>query len=503
MKKLFVYISCLFSFGLIHAQDLTDALRYSSGETQGTARFKALSGAFGALGGDISGVSINPAGAAIFNRSHGAISANNNTVSKDAEFGGLMNNQTVNNFDLHQLGAAFVFRNNNNNSPWKKFVVSLFYEQLQDYNARFFAAGTTNNSISSYFLQNANGLNLGNISALPGETATQAYADIGSSYGYRHQQAFLGYDSYILEPVSNDDDNTAYSSNIASGSFDQGYNYLTQGYNGKFSANIALQYSESIYLGLNINSHFIDFRKSTYLIEENTNAGSTINRVRFENELYTTGEGFSLQLGSIVKLSNNIRVGLSYATPTWLTLREETTQYLSTFDNAANENYVVNPSIVNVFPEYKLRTPAKLTGSLAYIVGKSGLISFDYSRKNYGNTRFNTGDNPLDNELNSDISNNFKAANSYKIGAELRHKKFSFRGGYRLEESSYKNTATVGDLNGFSLGLGYNFGNSKLDLAYENTEQKRTQQLYQSGTLDAASLNNKNSIVTLTLSLDL
>ena len=86
---------------------------------------------------------------------------------------------------------------------------------------------------------------------------------------------------------------------------------------------------------------------------------------------------------------------------------------------------------------------------------------------------------------------------------ELRHKKFSFRGGYRLEESPYKNTATVGDLNGFSLGLGYNFGNSKLDLAYENTEQKRTQQLYQSGTLDAASLNNKNSIVTLTLSLDL
>ena len=78
-----------------------------------------------------------------------------------------MNNQTVNNFDLHQLGAAFVFKNNNNNSPWKKFVVSLFYEQLQDYNARFFAAGTTNNSISSYFVQNANGLNLGNISSLP------------------------------------------------------------------------------------------------------------------------------------------------------------------------------------------------------------------------------------------------------------------------------------------------------------------------------------------------
>ncbi len=73
--------------------------------------------------------------------------------------------RTNNNFDLHQIGAAFVFENNN--SMWNKFVVSLFYEQLQDYNARFFAAGSTNNSIASYFLENANGLNLENISAFP------------------------------------------------------------------------------------------------------------------------------------------------------------------------------------------------------------------------------------------------------------------------------------------------------------------------------------------------
>jgi len=53
------------------------------------------------------------------------------------------------------------------------------------------------------------------------------------------------------------------------------------------------------------------------------------------------------------------------------------------------------------------------------------------------------------------------------------------------------------------LGLGYSFGNSKVDLAYENIKQKTMQQLYQNGSLDAASINNKNSIVTLTLSLDL
>jgi len=264
-----------------------------------------------------------------------------------------------------------------------------------------------------------------------------------------------------------------------------------------------MQYNKSISLGLNINSHFIDFRKSTYLFEENTNDGSTINEVNFENELYTTGEGFSLQLGTIVKLTDDIRIGLSYATPTWLTLREETTQYLSTFDDEASQGYLVNPSIVNIFPEYNLKTPGKFIGSIAYILGKSGLISFDYSRKNYANTSFDTNDNSLDNALNNDINDTFRAAKSYKIGAELRQKNFSFRGGYRFEESPYKDTSIAGDLKGFSLGLGYSFGNSKVDLAYENIKQKTLQQLYQSGSLDAASINNKNSIVTLTLSLDL
>ena len=260
MKRIFVTIFCFIAFQTINAQYVSDGLRYSSGETQGTARFKAMGGAFGALGGDISAISINPAGAAIFNRSHGALSASNNNISKDAAYGGGTANRTENNFDLHQIGAAFVFKNNNTKSLWNKFVVSLFYEQLQDYNTRFFAAGTTNNSISSYFLQNANGLKLGDIRLLSGETVTQAYADIGASYGYQHQQAFLGYEGGILEPGDdNDDNNTAYTSNIAAGNFNQEFDYESSGHNGKFSANIAFQYNESISLGLNLNSHFLEF----------------------------------------------------------------------------------------------------------------------------------------------------------------------------------------------------------------------------------------------------
>ena len=35
----------------VYAQDISDILKYSQNDIQGTARFRALSGAFGALGG--------------------------------------------------------------------------------------------------------------------------------------------------------------------------------------------------------------------------------------------------------------------------------------------------------------------------------------------------------------------------------------------------------------------------------------------------------------------
>ena len=48
-------------------QDL--AVLFSKDNNAGTARFTAMSGAFGALGGDLSAIKINPAGASVFKNS--------------------------------------------------------------------------------------------------------------------------------------------------------------------------------------------------------------------------------------------------------------------------------------------------------------------------------------------------------------------------------------------------------------------------------------------------
>ena len=293
MKKFIILFIGLISMSVTNAQNISDALRYSEDEIQGTARFRALSGAFGALGGDMSAVSINPAGSAIFTSSHASISLTTSDKNNDVSYFNGYDSSSNSDIDLNQVGIAIVLRNKSQNSNWNKIVFGFAYDRANNFEDDWFAFGTNTNSIDSFFLNNAQGLRLDEISAFPDESYSDAYYDIGETFGYQNQQAFLGYESYILEPENDTDENTVYSSNIAAGNFNQEYSYAANGYNGKFSFNFATQYQENLSLGINLNSHFIDYERSTYFFEENSNPGSLVNEVGFENNLSTVGTGFS------------------------------------------------------------------------------------------------------------------------------------------------------------------------------------------------------------------
>ena len=263
-----------------------------------------------------------------------------------------------------------------------------------------------------------------------------------------------------------DPENTEYFSLIAPGTFDQEYSYAATGLNGKLSFNLGTQYKDFLYLGLNLNSHFINYENVTEFNEFNDNEGSETNEVYFGNSLRTNGDGFSFQLGAIAKLNENLRVGATYDSPTWYTMREETTQYLDT-NNNFDDFISISPQVINVYPEYRLRIPSKLNGSIAYLFGKQGLVSFDYSWKDYSNIEYSSSFNIGYTDLNDSISDEMKAASTYRLGGEYRISNFSLRAGYRFEETPFKDSF-VGDLTGYSAGLGYSFGNFNVDLAYSN-----------------------------------
>jgi hypothetical protein len=491
------------------SQNISDALNYTNNNIDGSARFSAMGGAFGALGGEISSISLNPAGSAIFNNSYLSLSFASDKKTNDVSLLNAYNTQDKSNLTMNQIGGVFVFNNIGAAKKWKKIVVGLSYDQTNNNFNEFFVRDFTNsNSIDSFFLANAQGLRLDQISAFENESITDAYVDIGNTFGYPHQQAFLGYESFIIEPDSFEDDNTSYTSNVTPGTFNQTYYSISRGYNGKFTANIGAQYSEKLYLGINLNGHFVDYDNYNILEESNTNGQSgnlyTVTDVNFENRLSAFGGGFSFQLGTIAKLNDWLRLGVTYDSPVWYSIKEETRQYLATrfVDQSDEETTVVlDPNAINVFDEYTIQTPSKITGSLAIIINKLGLISFDYSRKDYSKMEFRTSDGFEDSfsDLNWAIYNNLTVANSYKIGAEIRSNSMSYRAGYRIDGSPYRNTDYYSDRKGFSLGVGYKFKSNSIDLSFEKYNKQYNHQLYDAGLTNQAAVDNNNTIIKLSI----
>ena len=500
MKKLYFTVVALLAMTLSQAQDITDAVRYSTDQLTGTARFRAMSGAFGALGGDLSAISINPAGSAVFLSSAATVTLSYNDRKNSTEyFNGVTSNS---NSDVYfdQAGAVLVFNSLKDENAWRKFSLGVNYSQNNSFDDNYLAQGSSSKSIDSYFLAYANGVPLNLLETIEGENVTDLYLYLGEAEGYGAQQAFLGYQGFILNPLTDDPNNTGYTSSIAPGSFDQQYSYAATGLNGKFAFNFATKYQDFLHLGINLNAHFMNYDRATRLVERNSNLGSTTNDVIFANNLSTTGNGFSLQLGSIANVTDNIRVGLTYDSPTWYLITEQTTQRIETFSAEFSDRVFVDPNVVNAYPDYKLKTPSKLTGSVAFLFGDTGLISFDYSYKDFSNTEFRPADDLEFSFQNSLISDNLKAASTYRVGGEYRIKEWSLRGGYRFEESPYKDEFIMGDLNGYSVGVGYDFGAIKADLSYDNSSRTDNPQLYQVGLTNSAEINRDFSSVVLSLS---
>ncbi len=504
MKKIFALIIASLAITSIEAQDINDALRYAQTDLGGTARFRAMSGAFGALGGDFSSININPAGSAIFaNNQVGFTLSNYNTTNNSSYFGNNTSDKR-NSFDLNQAGGVFVFNNYNKRSDWKKFAFTLNYDNAKNLDNSTFSAGTNpNNSVANYFLGYANGVSLGTLNNY----------NFGDLY-YNEQQAYLGYNSYIIDPLANTDNNTGYKSNVApGGNYYQENRTQTTGYNSKLAFNFSGQYTDKWFFGLNLNSHFVDYRQSSSFYESNSNpknaTGSTVDVIQFNNDLYTYGSGFSFNLGTIFKPVKEVRLGLAYESPTWYRLTDELSQRVttsgyglnSTQDNTQYSGVTTDPNTTMVFQPYKLQTPGKVTGSFAYLFGKRGLLSLDYAIKDYSGTTYSPA-NDFSN-TNAIMSSTLTKSSEVRIGGEYKIRKVSLRGGYRWEQSPYKDGKTISDLTGYSGGLGFNFGATKLDLAYSYAKRDYDQQFFSQGLTDAARIKSVNNNVSLTLLFEL
>lgn len=436
-------------------QDL--GILFSKDNNNGSARFNSMSGAFGALGGDVSSINVNPAGLSVFNNSMFSGSLNSRNTDITSNYYGNTKTTQDQFINLSHAGAVLVF-DSAYSDDWSKFAIGFNYRIAQDFNNNFLAEGNSNiATFTEYPLDN-------NTTPL--------------EYNIADEQRF----------------NNTYSGEIS-----------------ELSVGFSSVHQNKLHVGIGLNFYDLNFTQQSTLTEFNSDVNGNELDANIYQENYTTGTGFSLNAGFIYKVNQNFRFGLAYQTPTWYTEIIEESNIVNndgyfgdTEIIVSNDNLIYDNTTGGNFPTqaliYKLKTPSKITASAALIFGKNGLLSFDYTNKNFKRIKLSGDDFHQENQAFQD---DYKNTNNFNIGTEWRFDRFSIRGGYKFEQSPDMAALETDDLEGYSFGAGYNFGTFKLDFSYSDNNRTTPYNFYSGFNVNAANLNIDNRVFTATVTLSL
>ena len=242
---------------------------YSGSNFGGTAKFNSMAGSMGALGGDLSAITVNPAGTGVFIT--GDVSAtlavqgnknNSNLFGKSFE-------SSYNNTNLGQVGGVVSFETNSN-SPWQFVNLAFNYstKNLEDY------IQTPGNSSIKEAVQYESG----------GNTVND----------------FLVYNGHAY-------DRTGTASNL--------------------NVSLGGNYENKIYVGAGLNFKTAELEQSDFFQYQLQNLGEYANYHKQYTPYRESSNGFSASVGIIGKINNKIRLGAAIESPTFWNLTRTYTEY--------------------------------------------------------------------------------------------------------------------------------------------------------------------------------
>lgn len=483
------------------AQITQDYLQFSQLDPFGSARIQSMGGAFHALGGGVSSLHLNPAASAVNINSKVDFGLSFGGRQTNSVFSGIENSSQDNYFDFSHAGGVIVAEQINDNSPWRKISFGFSMATLKNFDQSVAAKGNTDYGLTNYFTDQAQGTALSDLQLASGETLGSAYAALGNTLGRGAQLGLLAYQAYVIDPENEVSNNVNYVSLVNDRREQNTYQELG-GSMRQFNINIATQYGDDLFFGLNINSHLLRYTRSNVVSEEATLANSPLQNLTYKSFERTDGEGFSLQLGAIYTPGDHWRMSLSYDSPTWWQLTEESVESLSStlLVNQGLENYVMDPDVRNYFEPYRLRTPSQWNAGLAYVFGPQGLISASLSHKDYSGGAFSDNGSEFFQSANSVIENTLDKSLSAKVGGEYRYGSWRFRGGYWSESQALKNL-NLDDNFGYSFGIGFYGGGWTIDTALVNATINSSTALYQEANRFSNALTSSSFIISFGIDL--
>lgn len=474
-NKLIALSVFLLSYSVIsNAQYFEDAYRFSQSNygLGSTARMQAIGGAQIALGGDISSAVSNPAGLGFFNKGVFVFTPSMDFANADTEYG-----------ILRDAGADFqgseeTFRNNFNFANIGT-VINFTKGRFTDDKFKGGSLAISLNRSNTYHLsrkyEGENGFNsiVDNILAEAGSLDVNQLNELG----------FAAYDQFLITPVTG------------------GYDAFVGGFpiqretikerGSHYQMNIAWggNYDDRFYFGGGMGLQFINYKQERAFEEFDFLQGNSdldsLNAIFIDDQIEVRGRGINFNFGTIIRPVDFLTVGLSYTSPSFMSLDEESfidleadwdagTTFTETIDGET-----VTYDLANIDPyqsdlfvnNYKLRTPSKIGLGVAAFIGKSGFLTgdveyIDYSRANLNSDDFSTS---VDNDV---IEILYESVVNVRLGGEYRFDNFRLRAGYAFLPDPIKDY-NLQDRTDLTFGFGYRTFDYFLDFAVVSSKTQR------------------------------
>jgi len=479
MKRMFVLASLVTLSTTMIAQDMYDAVDFATKDLNGTARYVGMGGALGALGGELSLMSSNPAGTGLFRKSDaaftlGGVFGPKGTLGNDGSRMSLDNAGILISLPIDEgnvkyvnFGVNYVKNKNflfNHDTPIQNLTVPTA-AGLMSLSQTYQIAGLANEA--SYYgdwgalaLMSAPNCNADGTEITNGIIDGQMYYDAQN-------------DSYFIQDFNGNGADAA--------------NMRKSVYGGTSQADINLSFNvlDKFFFGASVGLYDIDYNRESFY-EERLPMPGGFEYYDFSNWYKTTGDGVDLKFGFICRPIDDspFRFGLQVHTPTWYKMEEVNGSELYLNDG------FVNQYLGDVF-HYDLRTPWKLGCSLGYTIDNYFAIGAEYEYQDLTTLKFSVDGHPTQdfNRQNDLISKNLKGQSTFKVGMEVKPtNEFSIRAGYNyvsapmkdeaVKQLAYWDPLTETDFtnwkatNRFTFGLGYRYKGGYIDLAYQYSGQK-------------------------------
>lgn len=485
-------ITCLFisafflAGGIAYAQGEMDAYKMSQNELNGTARYLGMSGAFGALGGDISSMSTNPAGLGIYRSSEVVTTISLSSAKTNSDWNGTSADKSKTRFNFDNIAYVGYFPTGNDEGivGWN---IGLSYNRVKDFNRSYRMNGAQAYSVADYVADVLYGTDQNDLRY--GDENYDPYFDSSISW-----LGILGFDAGFVDNYAGN--NKEYHSAFGHEKDGEWLNYSPQNVNllvnekgsiGQYNISFATNISDRFFLGATVAITDLDYTLSTEYTEDFTQN----SQLRLDNGLSTDGTGYAFNIGAIVRPVDFLRVGVAYNSPTWYKMTDYFHGTAGTTINNQDWNTQNTPDYQS--GDYRLRTPDRWIFSIAG-VGQNFLISADYELTNYKRMVLNDVDG-YELRTTEDIKKDFGMSGTLKVGAEYKiTPQFSVRAGTLWKTSPMKQhvkdgippknekgefevdaIGIVGTIpsytvdkgtNSYSVGLGYRFTpNFYMDLA--------------------------------------